>query len=75
MNPDCEMIRCTVAGNDVNNLLPSNRTDLGGNFEADPLFCDQVDYLLREDSPCLPGNHPEGMDCGTIGARGAGCSL
>jgi hypothetical protein len=64
-----------VFGNDVNNLLPFNSTDLGGNFEADPLFCDQVDYLLQENSLCLPGNHPSGNDCGTLGARGVGCGL
>ena len=124
LNPDCEMIRCTVADNDANfgsaifltentllgiescilafnngssafstrvfsgieigctdvfghaqgNQLPSNTTDLGGNLEIDPLFCDRTNYLLRTDSPCLSGNHPDGTDCGVIGARGAGCS-
>jgi parallel beta-helix repeat protein len=123
LNPDCEMIRCTVADNDANfgsaifltentllgiescllafntgsaafstrvfsgieigctdvfghaqgNQLPSNTTDLGGNVEIDPLFCDRTHYWLRSDSPCLPGNHPDGADCGVIGARGAGC--
>ncbi len=50
-------------------------TDLGGNFSADPLFCDAAngDYTLDWASPCLPGNHPNGIDCGLIGALGAGC--
>jgi hypothetical protein len=48
-----------------------------GNFEADPLFCDPVegDFQLLKDSPCLPGNHPDGYDCGLIGALGAGCGV
>jgi hypothetical protein len=46
-----------------------------GNFTADPLFCgpDFGDFTLRSDSPCLPGNHPDGYDCGLIGALGEGC--
>jgi hypothetical protein len=65
-------IGCTlVFGHDQGNQLPSNSTDLGGNLEIDPLFHDRVDYLLQVDSPCLPGNHPDGADCGVIGARGA----
>jgi predicted outer membrane repeat protein len=50
-------------------------TDGGGNFSADPLFCDPSsgDFTLAADSPCLPGNHPTGWDCGLIGALGEGC--
>lgn len=49
--------------------------DLGGNISADPLFCDQElgDYTLDTNSPCLPGNHPDGSDCGLIGALEEGC--
>lgn len=52
-------------------------TDLGGNFSADPLFCrpQTGDYSLDRNSPCLPGNHPEGADCGLIGALAQGCGL
>lgn len=65
-------IGCTlVFGHDQGNQLPSETTDLGGNLETDPLFCDRVNYLLQSDSPCLPGNHPDGVDCEVIGARGA----
>jgi hypothetical protein len=123
LNPDCRVVRCTVADNDANfgsaifltentllsiessilafntnssafstrvysgveigctlvfghdqgNQLPSITTDLGGNLEVDPWFCDRVDYTLQGDSPCLPGNHPGGTDCGVIGALGEGC--
>jgi hypothetical protein len=47
-----------------------------GNFSADPLFCNAAagDFTLRSDSPCLPGQHPDGYDCGLIGAFGEGCA-
>jgi hypothetical protein len=50
-------------------------TDVSGNFSLDPLFCDpnSDDYALDACSPCLPGNHPEGIPCGLIGALGQGC--
>jgi hypothetical protein len=67
-------IGCTVVfGHDLGNQWPSNTTDLGGNLEIDPLFCDRTNFWLRANSPCLPGNHPAGADCGVIGARGTGC--
>ncbi len=49
--------------------------DVQGNFTADPLFCDLAtgDPGLRPNSPCAPGNHPHGDDCGRIGAREVGC--
>ena len=52
---------------------------VAGNFSADPRFCGLAPdthmsrYELRADSPCLPGNHPDGYDCGLIGAHGQGC--
>jgi hypothetical protein len=58
-----------------------------GNIAEDPLFCgpggetipmlhfDSSPYSLHADSPCLPGNHPDGADCDLIGARGVGCGL
>jgi hypothetical protein len=51
-------------------------TDGGGNFSADPLFCDTVErpYNLQEGSPCAPGNHPDGgCDGLLIGGAGTGC--
>jgi hypothetical protein len=67
-------IGCTlIFGHDMGNQLPVINTDLGGNLETDPLFCDRVGYLLEGNSPCTPGHHPGGNDCGLIGARGDGC--
>ena len=45
-----------------------------GNFDLDPLFCNAAggNYTLQADSPCLPGQHPDNVDCGLIGAWGAG---
>ena len=50
---------------------------VNGNFSADPGFCDAEggDFFLEECSPCLPGNHPDGVYCwGTIGAHEAECA-
>jgi len=46
-----------------------------GNFSGNPIFCDAAagDYHLHQDSPCLPGGHPGGADCGLIGALPIGC--
>jgi len=46
-----------------------------GNFSACPLFCDpeNADFHLQECSPCAPGNHPQGYDCGLIGAWDVAC--
>ncbi|MFH1277487.1 MAG: right-handed parallel beta-helix repeat-containing protein [Candidatus Eisenbacteria bacterium] len=53
----------------------ADQNGVDGNFSADPLFCDLAsnDFTLRGDSPCLSGNHPDGYDCGQIGAFGEGC--
>jgi len=46
-----------------------------GDFSADPKFCDRRsgNFMLCENSPCVPGNHPQGADCSLIGAFGVGC--
>jgi predicted outer membrane repeat protein len=58
-----------------------------GNFWGDPLFCGipggsgptlfsgASAFSLHANSPCLPGNHPDGADCGLIGAHGIGCGI
>ena len=53
----------------------SDRTGTDGNISVDPLFCNSADGDFRLDcaSPCLPGNHPDGADCGLIGVYGVGC--
>lgn len=60
-----------IYGNDDDALCG---TDNGGNFSADPEFCDRPngDYTLAGTSPCLPGNHPSSEPCGLIGAHGVG---
>jgi hypothetical protein len=62
-----------VFGNRDGDDLPGLFTDNGGNFSLDPLICDPATGTLGADSPCLPGNHPDGADCGTIGGAGQGC--
>ncbi|MFH1313125.1 MAG: right-handed parallel beta-helix repeat-containing protein [Candidatus Eisenbacteria bacterium] len=69
---------CNIYGNEVDDW-PSEIQDqygIRGNFSACPSFCfaDMGDFHLCDESPCLPGNHPDGYDCGLIGAWGEGCS-
>jgi hypothetical protein len=48
-----------------------------GNVSIDPLFC-QVEadnFALEAASPCRPGNHPDGADCGIIGAIDVACTI
>jgi hypothetical protein len=60
--------------NSAEDSLPG--IDGGGNFALDPGFCDpSSDFSLQGDSPCAPGNHPNGETCGLIGALPAGCSV
>jgi hypothetical protein len=51
--------------------------DGGANFELDPEFCGVAgssNYYLQSDSPCAPGNHPDGENwCGLIGQLPVGC--
>ena len=54
-------------------------TGANGNISEDPQFCaespqESGNFLLQSDSPCAPGNHPTGYDCGLIGQTGVGCS-
>ncbi|MBI4739015.1 right-handed parallel beta-helix repeat-containing protein, partial [Candidatus Woesearchaeota archaeon] len=49
----------------------ADQTGSNGNIAVDPEFCgidDSGNYFLQSDSPCAPGNHPDGYDCGLIGA-------
>ncbi len=50
-------------------------TATGGNFSADPCFCDLAagDLTLCADSWCLAGHHPWGCDA-LVGAHDQGCS-
>jgi hypothetical protein len=73
----------TFACNDVWGNVPTNyggscpdQTGLNGNFSECPSFChaEAGDLHLCDLSPCLPGSHPYGYDCGLIGAWGQACS-
>lgn len=52
--------------NDIFGVGPSCFLD-GSNFSLDPKFCGVAgsgNFYLQADSPCAPGNHPLGYDCG-----------
>lgn len=71
------LLCCDLYGNAGGDWVGAIADQYGvdGNFSADPLFCDEGnrDFSLATNSPCLPGNHPDGYDCGQIGAMGQGC--
>ena len=53
-----------------------DQTGLNGNIAVDPEFCgidESGNYFLQSDSPCAPGNHPDGYECGVIGALPVNC--
>jgi hypothetical protein len=69
-----------VCSNGVNYAILDfpDPTGLNGNISVDPQFCsvDPVaynNYMLQSDSPCAPGNHPGGSQCGLIGCKEVGC--
>ena len=68
---------CDIFGNQGGDWTECLAGQLGieGNFARDPQFCDIAigDLTLQGSSPCLPGNHPQGEDCGLIGAFDQGC--
>ncbi len=62
----------SISCNDV--TVPSSCVQYGAtNFNLDPLFCGNGSYYLNETSPCAPGNHPNGNNCGLIGPLPVGC--
>lgn len=71
---------CTdIYGNEGGDWVGNIAGQLGqnGNFSACPGFCsydvEPYDLHLCSTSPCLPGNHPDEVNCGLIGALGHGC--
>ena len=72
----------TISCNNVyNNYINYDSIDLmgiDGNISVDPQFCAQYplfsgNFYLQSDSPCAPGNHPNGYSCGLIGRYPIGC--
>jgi hypothetical protein len=63
--------------------VPFVITDFGdpfadaSNISMGPLFCDpgNGDFTLHSNSPCAPGNHPDGYECGLIGALDVACGI
>ncbi len=70
---------CDIYGNAGGDWIGiiAGQEGVDGNFSAHPLLCDPRggDFTLAANSPCLPGNHPNGDDCGLIGALGEGCGV
>jgi parallel beta-helix repeat protein len=67
-----------VYGNTINYRGIADPTGQNGNISVLPQYCladpaTKGDYSLQSDSPCVPGNHPDGYDCGFIGAFPVGC--
>jgi len=53
-----------------------DQTGTNGNIAVDPEYCgidDSGNYYLQSDSPCAPGNHPDGYECGLIGGLQVNC--
>ncbi len=77
--PDVYAICCDVYGNTICDWCyfedPSFCLKVDC-FSECPSFCNAAagDFHLCDGSPCLPGNHPYGADCGLIGALGEGCA-
>jgi hypothetical protein len=69
---------CDVYGNAGGDYVGciADQYGINGNFSACPSFCyaDGGDFHLCDESPCAPGNHPDGYDCGLIGGWPVGCS-
>jgi hypothetical protein len=68
---------CDIFGNEGGDYIGvEDQLGINGNFSTCPSFCfaPAGDFRLCDESPCAPGNHPDGYDCGLIGARPVGCS-
>jgi len=74
--PDLEC--CDVWGNEGGDYtwILEDYVGMWGNISECPSFChaELGDLGLCDESPCLPGNHPDGYDCGLIGALDVGCT-
>lgn len=78
--PGCTpTLRCNdVWENELGNYIGScpDPTGVDGNISLDPQFCGifgSNNYYLQSDSPCAPGNHPDGEECGLIGVYPVSC--
>ncbi len=74
------LVCCDIYGNEGGDWVGriASQDSTAGNFSADPLFCDTLDFYvevtMEECSPCLHGNHPWGYNCAAhIGNAGPDC--
>ena len=71
-----ETYSCSDLFGNIAGDLP-NGADAGGNFSADPRFCNDPmlagKVSIRTDSPCAAGNHPWAPACGLVGAGTVEC--
>jgi hypothetical protein len=78
LEPDVTVFCCDFYGNAGGDWVDGieGQADVNGNFSLDPRFCaEETDDLgLMQCSPCAPGNHPDGADCGQIGALPVACA-
>ena len=70
---------CDIFGNEGGDYSGvEDQLGIQGNVRTCPAFCNMetmpYDLRLCDGSACAPGNHPDGYDCGLIGAWGVGCS-
>lgn len=75
---DNSIFECNNIFNNTVNL--DSYIGVDGNFAEDPQFCSMTpnmngNFYLQSDSPCMPGNHPDGNACGLIGSRANGCGV
>jgi hypothetical protein len=71
---ECSDVYANSDGDYIGAIGGMNGVD--GNFSEAPKFCDISGRNLTVEtcSPCLPGSHPQGYDCGDIiGALASGC--
>ncbi|HEX5131834.1 MAG TPA: right-handed parallel beta-helix repeat-containing protein [Candidatus Krumholzibacteria bacterium] len=76
LNGSVLTLACSDVFGNPSNALPVGAIDAGGNLSADPLFCGlpaSLNYTIAGSSPCAPGSHPDGGDCGLIGALPPAC--
>jgi len=64
--------------NDIVGEIPPPIASDTSNFSLEPQYCGNPgsgNYFLQSDSPCAPGNHPNGVSsCGLIGPLPVGCA-
>jgi hypothetical protein len=70
---------CDIYGNEGGDWVGVvDQLGIRGNIQTCPAFCnvatEPYDFHLCDGSACAPGNHPDGYDCGLIGAWDVGCS-